>query len=332
MDPVSSPAHVKTQGARQTAGSSPPLEPLPDLSARSQDRARATGRRTAIAAPHRTPITRLLDAPEVGALVPRLPAETLHALVDQAGLHACGDLIAAATPAQLISVLDLDLWPGGRPGQDEHFDAHRFGEWLEVLAETGASVSARIVAALDEDLVVSGLSRHIRVFDPAALANARVDRRRRPPDDPATTPHDGPECELGGYLVRGTGSAPWDAIVAVCSCARRRVSRLLPRCHARVPAAVQFHTGSRRPRRASDRSAAADPRCRRHEGAPQIRARIQYACRRARLSPHGQAPDGRGPREVQQSDRGGVLSCRRGRRGGRRTLRGPRPPTHTLST
>src|SRR4051794_15196777 len=168
----------------------------------------------AIAARHRTPIARLLNAPELGALVPRLPPETLHALVHQAGLHACGDLIAAATPAQLTSVLDLDLWQRGRPGQDEHFDPHRFGEWLEVLAETGASVSARVVAALDQDLVVAGLSRHIRVFDPAAIAvPASIDDDERPDVD--GIPHDGPECELGGYLVRGRGSSPWDAIVAV---------------------------------------------------------------------------------------------------------------------
>ena len=168
-----------------------------------------------IALSYQTPISRLLDAPELGALVPRLPGETLHALVHHAGLHACGDLIAAATPAQLTSVLDLDLWPGGRPGHDEQFDAHRFGEWLEVLAEMAASVSARIVAALDEDLVVAGLSRHIRVFDPAALAPAgSIDDEWR---DGAATPHDGPECELGGYLVRGTGTGPWDAVVALLS-------------------------------------------------------------------------------------------------------------------
>ena len=87
--------------------------------------------------------------------MPRLPPETLHALVRHGGLEACGDLIAAATPAQLMSVLDLDLWRHAHVGQDDQFDAHRFGEWLELLAETGASVSARIVAGLDGDLVVA---------------------------------------------------------------------------------------------------------------------------------------------------------------------------------
>jgi hypothetical protein len=34
-------------------------------------------------------------------------------------------------------------------GQDEQFDVDRFGEWLEVLVDTGDSVAARTVAALD---------------------------------------------------------------------------------------------------------------------------------------------------------------------------------------
>ena len=49
---------------------------------------------------------------------------------------------------------------------DEQFDVDRFGEWLEVLVDTGDSVAARTVAALDTNVVVAGLSRYVRVFDP----------------------------------------------------------------------------------------------------------------------------------------------------------------------
>ena len=49
---------------------------------------------------------------------------------------------------------------------DEQFDVDRFGEWLEVLVDTGDSVAARTVAALDKHLVIVGLSRYLRVFDP----------------------------------------------------------------------------------------------------------------------------------------------------------------------
>jgi hypothetical protein len=145
-------------------------------------------------------------------LVPHLAPETLHGLIRHSGLHACGELVAAATPGQVMSVFDLDLWRHPQPGRDEQFDADRFGEWLEVLVETGGSVAARIVAALDHHLVIAGLSRYIRVFDPAAIAP--------PPgsDDEwldADVPSRGSECEVGGYLVRAIRADAWDAIVTL---------------------------------------------------------------------------------------------------------------------
>ena len=94
-------------------------------------------------------LARLLDAPHLARVVPHLAPETLHQLIRHSGLHACGELVASATPEQLTSVLDLDLWPSTQPGRDEQFDEDRFGEWLEVLVDTGDSVAARTVAALD---------------------------------------------------------------------------------------------------------------------------------------------------------------------------------------
>jgi hypothetical protein len=120
--------------------------------------------------------------------------------------------MAAATSQQLTSLLDLDLWRHAQPGRDEQFDADRFGEWLEVLVDNGEAVAARIVAALDEHLVVAGLSRYIRVFDPGAVA--------QPPsiDDDARIADGQPEtadCEVGGYLVRALRPDAWDAVTAV---------------------------------------------------------------------------------------------------------------------
>jgi hypothetical protein len=111
-------------------------------------------------------LARLLETPSLARVVPRLPPETLHQIVRYRGLDACGDLLTAAPPAQLASLLDLDLWRPARPGHDHRFDADRFGEWLEVLVDTGPSVAARTVAVLDRNLAVAGLSRHVRVFDP----------------------------------------------------------------------------------------------------------------------------------------------------------------------
>src|SRR5215213_8234120 len=94
-------------------------------------------------------LTRLLDTPFLARVVPHLAPETLHQLVLYRGLDACGELVTAATPAQLTSLLDLDLWRPAQPGRDDQFDVNRFGEWLEVLVDAGESVAARTVAALD---------------------------------------------------------------------------------------------------------------------------------------------------------------------------------------
>src|ERR1044072_3314754 len=78
-------------------------------------------------------LARLLDTPFLGRVVPHLPPETLHQLIQYRGLDACGALVASATPAQLTTLFDLDLWRHAQPGGNEQFDVDRFGEWLEVL-------------------------------------------------------------------------------------------------------------------------------------------------------------------------------------------------------
>src|SRR6185436_11787407 len=125
-------------------------------------------------------LARLLDTPFLAQVVPHLAPETLHQLIQHCGLEACGEIVTSATPAQLTSLLDLDLWRHAQPGpfdgaqgrRDEQFDVDRFGEWLEVLVDIGDSVAARTVAALDKQLVIVGLSRYLRVFDLGAFEPA----------------------------------------------------------------------------------------------------------------------------------------------------------------
>ena len=63
-----------------------------------------------------SPLARLLDSPHLARVVPHLAPETLHQLIRHCGLDACGEIVASATPAQLTSVLDLDLWRSAQPG------------------------------------------------------------------------------------------------------------------------------------------------------------------------------------------------------------------------
>ncbi len=163
-------------------------------------------------------LARLLDTPFLERVVPHLAPETLHQLIRYRGLDACGELVTLATRAQLTSLLDLDLWRHAQPGRDEQFNIDRFGEWLEVLVDTGHSVAARTVAALDEHLVILGLSRYLRVFDQGtfepteASDDEPMDRNEMMNSE---TSGDVVECEIRGYLVRAQRTDAWDAIVTL---------------------------------------------------------------------------------------------------------------------
>jgi Family of unknown function (DUF6178) len=163
-------------------------------------------------------LARLLDTPLLARVVPHLAPETLHQLIRYRGLDACGEVLTSATPVQLTALLDLDLWRQPHSGRDEQFDVDRFGEWLEVLVDTGDSVAARTVAALDQDVVIAGLSRYLRVFDPgtfeptASSDDEAMDRHEMMHSE---TSDDVLECEVGGYLVRARRTDAWDAIVAL---------------------------------------------------------------------------------------------------------------------
>src|SRR5438132_1326965 len=187
-------------------------------------------------------LARLLDTPFLARVVPHLRPETLHQLIRYRGLDACGELVTSATAAQLTSLLDVDLRRHEQPGRDEHFDVDRFGEWVEVLVNTGDSVAARTVAALDKDVVIVGLSRYVRVFDtgifePTAQSDDEpMDRHEamregdsmdvdEAMDVESMHADEAPmrdwrsgdrlECEVGGYIVRARRTDAWDAIVTL---------------------------------------------------------------------------------------------------------------------
>jgi hypothetical protein len=154
---------------------------------------------------------RLLETPHLARVVPQLPAEVLHRIIDRGGLEDAGALIALATPTQIAGVLDLDLWRGASAGADEEFSAERFGTWLEVLTDTDLRAAARIVAATDPALVSTALSEYVRVFDLATRAAPDTDAEPPSPDDDGG----GLTYEVGGFLVVGRRADTWDAVMAL---------------------------------------------------------------------------------------------------------------------
>lgn len=154
-------------------------------------------------------LERILDTPQLALAVPRLAPELLHRLIQTCGLEDCSDLVALATPTQLQQVFDIDLWRQSRPGFDEQLDAERFTTWLEVLMQSGPTLAAQKVAAMDADLVIAALAQYVRVFDVAAVAPFHGED-----DEPMERWRSGePACEIGGYLLEAKRSDAWDTIV-----------------------------------------------------------------------------------------------------------------------
>jgi hypothetical protein len=179
----------------------------------TDDRPGSAGAARALATTTSTDLRELLDAPDLARVVPRLTPGNLYQLVRHEGPEACAEVIAYATPAQIATVLDLDLWRGRTPGADAAFDAARFGEWIEALVEAGASTAARIVASLDVHLVITGLSRQIRVLDVGIFEPTYASDDERP--EQTVAPPSGLSGEVGGYVVHARDTAVWDAIVTL---------------------------------------------------------------------------------------------------------------------
>jgi len=155
-------------------------------------------------------LDRLLSAPDVSAIVPRLQPEVLHRVIQRCGLEDCAELVALATPGQLARVLDADVWRPPAAGRDEAFDADRFGVWLDVLLQCGEPVALEKLAGLDIELVIAGFASHVTVFDYAAVAPfTTLDG-----DQTSGRPFDGRlAAHIGGYVIVARRTLAWEAIV-----------------------------------------------------------------------------------------------------------------------
>src|SRR4029453_11874372 len=91
--------------------------------------------------------------------------------------------------------------------------AGRFGEWLEAPAGRDPAVAARVIARCDRSLVVTALSRFLRVHDPGVLEPTESTDDERPQD--VLFAAEGLGAEVGGYIVQARREDAWDAILGL---------------------------------------------------------------------------------------------------------------------
>jgi len=175
----------------------------------------AGARPRSLALPPRALISRVLDQPKLIQAVQSLPPATLGSLVRHVGLEDAGELLALASPEQLVRVLDDDVWAAAGSGHDEKFDAERFGLWLEVLREAGEEVAAEKLLTLPEELVTLGLHELVLVVDLDELGAemAEIDEADA---DLIEKAMDASLCEeLDQYRVIARNAQSWDAVIGV---------------------------------------------------------------------------------------------------------------------
>ncbi len=176
-------------------------------------------------------LERLLKTPDLEKVIPRLPSEVLHRVIQMCGLEDSAEFVALATPTQLSRILDVDVWHMRTPGADEQFDVDRFGVWLDVLMQSGAAVAAEKLVGLDVELVVAGFSRHTAVFDHAAVSSfTTLDGEHVP----SRISNHAPTAEIGGYVIEARRTSAWETIVDLLSFLQAEHSeyfeRLMRRC------------------------------------------------------------------------------------------------------
>lgn len=187
-------------------------------------------------APARNALLRILEEPQLVAAVHDIPAERFADLVAHVGLEDASELLALATREQVEEVLDRELWRSVRAGEDERFDASRFGAWLEVLLEAGDRHAAQRLSELPEELVLLGFSTHVLVVDIDALGVEMSDRH----DDEAELLEKALEgClyqEFEEYRVIARRTEAWDAVIGALVALDREhhdlLRRILERCAA----------------------------------------------------------------------------------------------------
>ena len=161
-------------------------------------------------------LNRILDQPELVALVQRLEPDVLTRLIRHIGLEDAAEIVSMATVAQLHRVFDEDLWYSDTPGADESFNAARFILWLEVLQENGSGYAAEKIRQFDEDLLTLALSRHLLVLDREALV-ARMNLELDPDQaDLMDKALDSSLCqEFDQFVVVGRTHNAWEPIMAL---------------------------------------------------------------------------------------------------------------------
>lgn len=110
----------------------------------------------------------LLDLPHPGLTLQALPAEEFTFLLKDIGLSDGGTLMTMASPAQMQTLVDLDVWQG------DALDRRRFAHLLAVAVSGSQETVDRFLASQEDALLCMFLSGSARVYEGAEEAEAQL--------------------------------------------------------------------------------------------------------------------------------------------------------------
>ena len=180
-------------------------------------------------------ICQVIEEPELVRFVQNMDKPLLLRLVNKIGLEDAGDLLAIATSEQLTAIFDHLFWVhDAEPGAAEKFASDQFVRWLEIMYQVSGGNALQHVLAMDEDLLVLGLAKHLLVVDFEELSLRMENGRRSGEDDLIDKILDGiRSLEWDDYLIIASQAEGWDAVIDLLTDLDREnhafVSRLLER-------------------------------------------------------------------------------------------------------
>jgi len=180
-------------------------------------------------------LRRLLDEPRHVEAVRSLEPRRFDALVGSVSLEDAGELLAMATPAQTLAVLDREIWRSDPAGAHEHLDAERFATWLEVLFEGGEALVAQALGELPEELLTAALCGQLFVLDLDALGHGMAGASWDEAELAERVLDEALHLELDRYTLVARHALGWDptiaALLALDQVDHDRVERVLAQCH-----------------------------------------------------------------------------------------------------
>ncbi len=92
-----------------------------------------------------------------GEIMRALSPEEVYYTIKELGEENSLSLIAASTGNQLLYLLDMDLW------KNDMFDTPSAARWLQILSSIGEDKMLHLLQTSDPELIVTAMSRFIRV-------------------------------------------------------------------------------------------------------------------------------------------------------------------------